>query len=101
MNGMASASTAELHAYQVRLIADPAAAGQARNHALAALPVWSAPVDVDTVALLTSELVTNAIKYGGGGPIRLGIQCTPDRLLVEVHDTSPRLPVPMPVPGRN
>jgi hypothetical protein len=45
-----------------------------------------------------SELVTNAIKYGSGGPVRLGIQCISDQLRVEVHDASSSLPVLMNAP---
>ena len=95
MNTMAPARAAELHAYRVRLTTGPAAAGEARGQVRATVCAWNVPVDTDIAVLLTSELVTNAIKHGAGGPVRLGIQCTRDRLRVEVHDTSPSLPVLM------
>ena len=95
MNTMAPARAAELHAYRVRLTTGPAAASEARGQVRATICAWNVPVDADVAVLLTSELVTNAIKHGGGGPVRLGIQCTGDRLRVEVHDTSPSLPVLM------
>jgi anti-sigma regulatory factor (Ser/Thr protein kinase) len=48
------------------------------------------------LALLLSELVTNAIQHGGAGPhetIQVRLSSTPQRVRVEVHDpgsTSPR-----------
>jgi anti-sigma regulatory factor (Ser/Thr protein kinase) len=99
MNTMAPAYEAELHAYRVRLTAEPAAASEARGQVLAAICAWMAPVDADVAVLLTSELVTNAIKHGAGGPVRLGIQCTRNQLRVEVHDTSPSPPVLMNTPA--
>ena len=95
MNTMAPARAAELHAYRVRLTTGPAAAGEARGQVRATICAWNVPVGTDVAVLLTSELVTNAIKHGAGGPVRLGIQCTRDQLRVEVHDTSPSLPVLM------
>jgi anti-sigma regulatory factor (Ser/Thr protein kinase) len=95
MNTMAPARAAELHAYRVRLTTGPAAAGEARSQVRATVCAWNVPVDTDVAVLLTSELVTNAIKHGTGGPVRLGIQCTRNQLRVEVHDTSPALPVLM------
>lgn len=43
--------------------------------------------------MLTSELVTNAVKHTTGQAITLGIRCTRDRLRVDVHDRSPEPPV--------
>jgi hypothetical protein len=99
MDTMAPARTAELHAYRVRLTTGPAAAGEARGQVQATIYAWSVPVDTDVAVLLTSELVTNAIKQRTGGPVRLGIQCTRDQLRVEVHDTSASLPVLMNTPA--
>jgi anti-sigma regulatory factor (Ser/Thr protein kinase) len=36
--------------------------------------------------LLVSELVTNAVKYGGEGPVRLEVTSQTDRFRVEVID---------------
>ncbi|MGH2690805.1 MAG: ATP-binding protein, partial [Actinomycetota bacterium] len=60
------------------------------------------PVLLDAV-LLVSELVTNSCRYGGGGPIRLKVLLSGDRLRVEVTDpgggdTTPALTEP-PSPG--
>jgi anti-sigma regulatory factor (Ser/Thr protein kinase) len=46
---------------------------------------------LDTTLLLASELVTNAVKYGGAR-IVLSVDDGPDRLRVEVHDDGPRAP---------
>jgi hypothetical protein len=43
--------------------------------------------------LLTSELVTNAIRHEAGEIITLFITCSYGHLRVDVHDTSPFFPV--------
>jgi anti-sigma regulatory factor (Ser/Thr protein kinase) len=53
----------------------------------------NAHVDADVAVLLTSELVTKAVKHTMGQAITLGIRCTRDRLRVDVHDRSPGPPV--------
>jgi anti-sigma regulatory factor (Ser/Thr protein kinase) len=93
MDTMAPTRTAELHACRVRLTMGPAAAAEARGQVRAAICAWDAPADVDVAILLTSELVTNAIKHTAGDGVTLGIQCASDQLRVEVHDTSSSLPV--------
>ena len=40
----------------------------------------------DATRLLVSELVTNAVKYGGDGPVRLEVTTDPDRFRAEVID---------------
>ncbi len=50
------------------------------------------PRDMAEIALLlTSELVTNAVKYGGEH-IVLTVRDDPDLFRVEVHDDGPRAP---------
>jgi len=45
------------------------------------------PADmVEDAALLVSELVTNGVKYGGEGKIRLEIDFEPDHLRAEIVD---------------
>jgi anti-sigma regulatory factor (Ser/Thr protein kinase) len=41
---------------------------------------------VDDATLLVSELVTNGVKYGGEGQIRLEIEAAPARLRAEIVD---------------
>jgi serine phosphatase RsbU (regulator of sigma subunit)/anti-sigma regulatory factor (Ser/Thr protein kinase) len=72
--------------------ADPAAVAQARAATTAQLDAWGLPELAFTTELVVSELVTNAVRYGGG-PITLRL--IRDRVLVcEVSDpssTQPRL----------
>jgi anti-sigma regulatory factor (Ser/Thr protein kinase) len=84
----------DLHSRRFRLSTGPAAAAEARDRVLAAIRAWDVPVDADVAVLLTSELVTNAIKHEAGKTITLFITCTYGHLRVDVHDTSrffPRL----------
>jgi anti-sigma regulatory factor (Ser/Thr protein kinase) len=83
----------ERQACRVRLASGPAAAAKARSQVRAAIAAWNAPADADVAVLLTSELVTNAVKHTMGQAITLGIRCTRDRLRVDVHDRSPDPPV--------
>lgn len=46
---------------------------------------------VDLAVLLTSELVTNAVRYGRG-LVRLRVRTGPPSVRVEVHDDNPSLP---------
>jgi anti-sigma regulatory factor (Ser/Thr protein kinase) len=41
---------------------------------------------LDDLRLLTSELVTNAVKYGGAGDLRLHMDVRGNRLRVEITD---------------
>ena len=59
----------------VRLSAGPATVAEARRQVRAALDLWQAPVDPDVAVLLTSDLVTNAIRHQPGGTITLGVRC--------------------------
>ena len=44
------------------------------------------PAVVPDARLLVSELITNSVKYGGAGPVRLEISATKERLRAEVID---------------
>lgn len=94
MNATAPASTAELQMRRVRLAAVPTAAAAGRGQVLAAIRSWTVPVDADVAVLLTSELVTNAVRHEENGTVTLAIRCDRGRLRVEVHDTSCAMPVP-------
>jgi len=71
MNAMAPPRPTELHGCQVRLTAGPVAAGEARSQVRAAVCGWDVPVDESVATLLTSELVTNAIRYETGEHVLL------------------------------
>ena len=93
MNVMAPTRPTELRGYRVRLTAGPAAAAQARRQVRAAICTWDIPVDPDVAILLTSELVTNAIRHELTGIVMLAITCPAGQLRVDVHDTSRALPM--------
>ena len=95
MNAMALTRQAELLCRRVRLTTGPAAAAESRHQLRAAICAWNVPVDPDVAVLLTSELVTNAIRHETGGTITLAVTCSGDQLRVEVHDTSCFVPVPV------
>jgi anti-sigma regulatory factor (Ser/Thr protein kinase) len=84
---------AELHSRRHRLTTGPAAVGEAREQVRAAITAWEVPVDPDVAILLTSELVTNAIRHEAGQTVTLFITCTYGHFRVDVHDTSRFFPV--------
>jgi anti-sigma regulatory factor (Ser/Thr protein kinase) len=93
MNAMAATRPTELHLHRVRLSTGPAAAAEARRHVREAICAWDVPADAGVAVLLTSELVTNAIRYEASAIVMLTISCARDQLRVDVHDTSRALPV--------
>jgi anti-sigma regulatory factor (Ser/Thr protein kinase) len=80
--------------YRISLLAGPAAAAQARRHVGAIIQAWAVPVDAYTAALLTSELVTNAIRHASEEheAIDVVISWAAGLLRVEVHDGSRSAP---------
>jgi anti-sigma regulatory factor (Ser/Thr protein kinase) len=94
MNMVAPARTSVQRPFRISLIAGPAAAAQARRHVSAIIAAWDAPVDTDTAALLTSELVTNAVRNEANPTVMLDVTCSTGRLRVDVHDTSRAMPAP-------
>ncbi len=93
MNAMAPARLPELHQWRVPLTAGLAAAAEARRQVRAAICAWDVHVDPDVAILLTSELVTNAIRHEAGETIMLAVTCSHGQLRVDVHDTARSLPV--------
>lgn len=81
--------------------AEPASARYARLYVREATAYQepSATTDaLDTLELLASELVTNAIVYGtdAGGSLRVVVDASPGRCRIEVHDSRRRVPVVRP-----
>lgn len=71
----------------------PEAVRHARRHTRRTLRAWDvAGADPDTVLLVVSELVTNALVHTDG-PVRLDLTLTDHRLRIAVADCSPRSPV--------
>ena len=102
MTTMAPPRTAERHGCRVRLVTGPAAPAEARRRVRDAIRSWRVPVDLDAALLLTSELVTNAIRHEpgqGAQAVMLAIDSSRGRLRVDVHDTSRSLPAVAEVPA--
>lgn len=93
MNALAPSRLSELHQWRVPLTAGPTAAAEARKQVRAAIWAWDVDVDLNVAILLTSELVTNAIRHEAGETIMLVITCSQGQLRVDVHDTARALPV--------
>lgn len=70
----------------------PASAGLARRMVESTLSDPEMSAASYTAAVLVSELVTNAVLHGGT-PLEVVVEVDGDRVRVEVHDGSPRLPV--------
>ena len=75
-----------------RLPADPASAAAARRFVADVLGEWEVPELLDTVLLLTSELVTNAVLYTADD-VELRLAMIDGRVRVEVVDSSGERPV--------
>ena len=95
MDTMAPTRPALQRTRRIQLNAGPEAAAKARRHVRAALYAWDVPVEETVAALLTSELVTNAIRYETGETVMLVISSTCGQFRVDVHDTSCFVPIPV------
>ncbi|MFF9776453.1 SpoIIE family protein phosphatase [Streptomyces sp. NPDC013978] len=70
----------------------PQAVGQARRYTRRVLRRWGVDSMADSVLLVVSELVTNALVHTDGR-VRLDLTLLADRLRVSVADSSPRTPM--------
>ena len=93
MNALAPTSPAVRRPFRISLPTGPAAPAEARGYVRAAIDAWGVPVDPHVAALLTSELVTNAIRHEAGESVKLFVTCSCGHLRVYVHDTSRSWPV--------
>ena len=69
----------------------PTSVARIRRFTVEASRTTAPDVDADTVALLVSEVATNALVHGDG-MVRVRVAATATGLRVEVHDDSPSLP---------
>src|SRR5215467_10702760 len=99
MNTVAQARQELQRPLRLSLSAQPAAAAEARSYVRAAIDAWGVPVDPYVAALLTSELVTNAVRHEAGESVRLFVTCSCGHLRVYVHDTSRSWPVALNTPA--
>jgi anti-sigma regulatory factor (Ser/Thr protein kinase) len=86
-----------LHSH-LELAALPAAVSDARHHTRRVLAGWHLGVVGEPAELVVSELVTNAIRAcqaaGAHRQVQLRLASDRARVLIEVQDCSPQLPVP-------
>jgi two-component sensor histidine kinase len=85
---------------ELRLESDVASVPQARATTRTFFSDYAAPDQLASLELIVSELVTNSIRYGGGGAVRLGLTAG-DRFHVWVLDenrgtTEPHVKDPRP-----
>ena len=86
-------STLPLHAHRT-FAADERSVAKAREFAREMLEAWDAGDLADSVVLLVSELVTNAVVHAGT-TARLELRLDPQSVRVEVEDLHPRRVLPM------
>ncbi len=77
----------------------PGAVPCARLHARQILSEWRQRDQAETVELLVSELITNAVQASAGltpgvAPVRLWLRSNHKHVLIQVWDGNPQLPVP-------
>ena len=73
---------------RARLTAGPLAPSQARDLVRTAVRSWQLPVDEDIAVLLTSDLVTCAIRYAVDEKFTIGVSATDKRLRVDILGTT-------------
>jgi anti-sigma regulatory factor (Ser/Thr protein kinase) len=84
-------------AAEVTLTSRPESAGVARQMSLSVVRRWGLPQLADTVELLVSELVGNAVRHTGARTFGLRMKRRRGWVRVEVRDPSRALPCLMPV----
>lgn len=77
----------------LQLPSTPTSVGDARRFVDSALRELGAGAASEVAALLTSELVTNAVVHVGGA-IRIRVVGSSDTVRIAVEDTSPVIPEP-------
>ena len=75
--------------HEAQLAAVATAASQGRRFVAEQCVAFGLSELADTAELLTSELVTNAVKHTHAGPT-VGVACEHGRLVVDVRDPDPR-----------
>nr|WP_145490513.1 MULTISPECIES: ATP-binding protein [Streptomyces] len=76
-------------AFEVAFTPNEARVAQMRHVTQRHMELWDLPSALaDDVVLTVSELVTNAIRHGRGGNVRLRVRCA-EELRIEVSDGNP------------
>lgn len=87
----------DLSVGEVHLTSRPESAAIARRLSLSVVRLWALPQIADTVELLVSELVGNAVRHTGARTFGLRMQRRRGWIRVEVRDPSRALPCLLPV----
>jgi len=85
----------ETHQIRLSVHGTPAAASSARQQLASGIRGWCAALDqelLSTAELVAAELLANAVRHAGHGPISAAARLDDERLLVEVTDASPKVP---------
>lgn len=82
---------------EVHLTSRPESAATARRLSLSVIRLWGLPQYADTVELLVSELVGNAVRHTGARTFGLRMQRRRGLIRIEVRDPSRALPCLLPV----
>ncbi|MBO1415014.1 ATP-binding protein [Streptomyces sp. FH025] len=77
---------------EVRLPSRPGSGPVARRLVMSVLGSWELHQHLEVGELLTSELVSNAVRHAGGRTIGLQVSRRPGWLRIEVRDSSRALP---------
>jgi hypothetical protein len=98
MDTRALTRTAAPRKLRITLTAGQATVAAARNEVRAAIRAWHVPVNPSVAVLLTSALVTNALRHEAGRAIEVVVSCAYRQLQVDVYDTSPTMALQMDAP---
>jgi anti-sigma regulatory factor (Ser/Thr protein kinase) len=86
---------------QVRFAPSPQSAARARHFVARTLAAWQVLTGAaETAVLLTSELVTNALRYSQGlVNVHVDVDEQTQTVRISVHDADPRMPQLLAVPA--
>ncbi|MFC9028509.1 MULTISPECIES: ATP-binding protein [Streptomyces] len=81
----------EPHCFSFPVPSTARAVSDARHQVVSAVHGWGLPATGDvteSLAMVASELLTNAVQHAGQGPISVTVRLTDDRVRIEVCDAS-------------
>jgi CheY-like chemotaxis protein len=91
LGGALDAVSAALEKVSADLSADPTTPGTARRMVAQAASEWNCGGLLETVTLLTSEVVTNAVEHAGTD-VRIDVELLATVLRISVSDANPTVP---------